>query len=126
MTQDERDAEIARLKERMAKQVYYVMFREVLDAPRLGAVLLDHYRWIIGLEQQGKVFASGPLTRREGGAGVGMTIFRADGFAEAEALAAGDPFVTSGAVSFRVDRWQVNEGRITLSFDLSDQRGGIA
>ena len=125
MTPDERDAEVARLKSLMASPIYYVMFREVRDPSRLRGVLLDHYRWIIGLEKQGKVFASGPLTRQEGGPGVGMTIFRAEGFAEAEALAAGDPFVTSGAVGFRIDKWQVNEGRVTLSFDLSDQRGRI-
>lgn len=125
MTPDEQAAEVARLKALMASPTYYVMFREMRDPTRIGAVLLDHYRWIIALEKGGKVFASGPLTRQEGGPGVGMTIFRADGFAEAEALAAGDPFVTSGAVGFRVDRWQINEGRISLSFDLSDQRGGI-
>lgn len=125
MTPDEQHVEIARLKALMARQVYYVMFREMLDPARMSAVMLDHYRWIIALEKEGKVFASGPLVRQDGGPGVGMTILRADGFAEAEALAAGDPFVTAGAMGFRIERWQVNEGRITLSFDLSDQRGGI-
>lgn len=126
MTPQEQEAEIARLKALMASPTFYVMFREIRDPSRLRPVMLDHYRWIIGLEKQGKVFASGPLTRKEGGPGVGMTIFRADDLAQAEAMAAADPFVTSGAAEFRIDRWQVNEGRLTLSFDLSDQRGGIA
>jgi hypothetical protein len=52
---------------------------------------------------------------------VGMTVFRADNFDEAGELAASDPFVISGAVKFEIQRWQINEGRINVSIDFSDQ-----
>lgn len=113
--------EVERLKALMLKKVYFVMQRRIVAPDKLPPVLLDHYHWIIGLEKAGRVFASGPVSKRDGTTGVGMTIFRAADFDEADAMAASDPFVTSGAAEFTMERWQVNEGRVTLSFDLSDQ-----
>ena len=72
-------AEVERLKAAMIKRSFFVMFRRVVAPERLQPVLLDHYRWIIALEKQGSVFASGPLF------------------------------------------WQVNEGRLSVSVDFSDQ-----
>lgn len=114
-------AEVERLKALMIKRSLFVMFRTIVDGTRLGPVMLDHYRWIIALEKRGVVFASGPLFKPDGAQGVGMTVFRVADFEEAQALAEGDPFVTSGAAEFSLERWQVNEGRMTISFDFSDQ-----
>lgn len=113
--------EVERLKALMLQRSYFVMFRTIVDRSRLGPVMLEHYRWIIGLEKEGKVFASGPLFGPMGEPGVGMTIFRAENQEHAEAMAAGDPFVISGAATFEIKRWQVNEGRISVSIDFSDQ-----
>ena len=114
-------AELEALKAGMWKKQYFVMLRTVADASRMPDALLEHYRWIIELEKANKVFASGPLSDRSDKPGVGMTVFRADSWEEAEALAAGDPFVQSGAVRFEVQRWQINEGRINVALDFSDQ-----
>lgn len=118
---DDPVAEVERLKALMIKRSFFAMFRTVVAPERLKPVMLDHYRWIIGLEKQGVVFASGPLFRKDGSQGVGMTVFRAADIGEAEALAVGDPFVTSGAVEFEIQRWQINEGRLTVAIDFSDQ-----
>lgn len=114
-------AEVERLGARMIKRDFYVMFRRVVDPAKLKPAMLAHYRWIIGLEKQGVVFLSGPVFRQDGSPGVGMTVFRAADFAAAEALGAGDPFVSSGAATFNVERWQINEGRVTVAVDFSDQ-----
>ncbi|MBI2724764.1 MAG: hypothetical protein HYX42_00800 [Polaromonas sp.] len=113
--------EIERLKSLMLKKSYYVMFRKVIDRSKLAAVLLDHYHWIIALEKKGLVFASGPLFEADGSQGVGMTVFRASSEEEASALAAGDPFCALGAMTFTIQRWQLNEGRIQIHLDISDQ-----
>jgi len=120
MTTSDQD-EIERLKSRMIMKSYYVMFRRVVDRTRLPPVMLAHYQWIIGLEKKGRVLASGPLFEAGDGPGVGMTVFRAASFEEATALAQGDPFCESGAATFEIKRWQLNEGRIQISVDLSDQ-----
>jgi uncharacterized protein len=125
MTPDEDMAEIARLKALMLKTQFFVMQRQIVAPEKLKAVMLAHYRWIIGLEQQGHVFASGPLTPEGGGPGVGMTVFRCGSFAAARGLAEGDPFVTCGAATFSLSEWQVNEGRMTLTVDFSDGRATV-
>jgi len=114
-------AEVERLKALMLKRAFFVMSRTIVDRTRLGPVMLDHYRWIIGLEKQGVVFASGPLFKPDGSQGVGMTVFRVADFDEARTLAEGDPFVTSGAAGYALERWQINEGRVTIAIDFSDQ-----
>jgi len=123
LAQNEADnmAEVERLKSRMLKKVFFVMSRSIVDAAAMKPLMLEHYHWIIALEKSGVVLGSGPLFGADGTQGVGMTIFRADSHEAAEALAVGDPFVRGGAVTFTMQRWQVNEGRITLSLDFSDQ-----
>ena len=113
--------EIERLKARMIMRSFHVMFRTIVDPTKMPPAMLDHYRWIIDLEKRGLVFASGPLFAEEGMPGVGMTIFRVADRAAAEALAAADPFVAGGGATFEIKRWQINEGRVTIAIDFSDQ-----
>ena len=54
-------AEVKNLKDKMLQKQYFVMTRKMIDPGKLAPVLLDHYRWMIELEKQGKVFASGPM-----------------------------------------------------------------
>jgi uncharacterized protein YciI len=115
------DPKVKALKEQMLQKSYYVMFRTVEDRVKISPVLLDHYQWMIRLEKENHVLASGPMFKNDGSQGVGMTVFRCGGFAEADALASQDPFVICGAVSYEVQRWQINEGRINVSVDFSDQ-----
>lgn len=115
-------SQIEALKARMLKKSYHVMFRQVRDrALVVPQIVLDHYEWIIQLEKNGLVFLSGPLFDVDGAAGVGMTVFRCSDPSEALELAATDPFVKCGAMTFEIKRWQVNEGRVSLCVDFSDQ-----
>ena len=119
-TDEAREKVLADLKSRMSKKIVYLMRRRIVAPDRLDAVMLEHYQWIIALEKQGRVLASGPVTERGGGPGVGMSVFRCQSFEEAEALAATDPFCVSGAAEFEIASWQINEGRLNVSIDLSD------
>ena len=58
--------EVERLKLRMLKKSYFVMFRRITDPEKLQNVLLAHYEWMIGLEKEGRVLASGPLFEADG------------------------------------------------------------
>lgn len=109
------------LKDKMWKREYFVMFRTVANPARIPTVMLEHYEWMIDLEKRGRVLVSGPVADRAGNQAAGMTVFRAESWEEAENLAAGDPFVSCGAVTFEIKRWQINEGRINVSIDFSDQ-----
>lgn len=118
-------AEIDRLKAKMLAESYFVMYRKVVSPEKLRPVMLAHYRWIIDLEKRNLVFASGPVFKRDGGPGVGMTVFKAKDWDEAQELAASDPFCSSGAGEFHVDRWQINEGRVSITVDFSDRTFSI-
>lgn len=121
MTETNYVAEIESLKSKMIMRSFFVMFRAIIDPTKAKYAALEHYRWIIGLEKEGLVFASGPLFADENAPGVGMTVFRVGDREVAARLAAADPFITSGAATFEIKRWQINEGRISVSIDFSDQ-----
>jgi uncharacterized protein YciI len=111
----------------MAKEFFVIENKVLCDPPMLRSKLKEHLEYLIGIEKSGTLFASGPLFDRHGQmTGDGITIVRAQSFEEAEALASADPFVVAKLRSPTVRRWVVNEGRITVSVDLSDQRGSLS
>lgn len=81
-----------------------------------------HVEYLVGLEKEGRLLMAGPFLRSDGTpAPRGMLLVWADDRAAAEALAAADPFHSSGARSFHVEEWQVHQGRIGIEIDLSDR-----
>lgn len=87
----------------------------------LKAVLPDHLAYQKSLEEQGKLAFAGPLSDHSGEEmqGSGLIVYRADSFEQARALAEADPMHKSGARSFTLRRWLINEGSLTLSVGLS-------
>lgn len=80
-----------------------------------------HIDYMVALEKQGVLVMSGPFLDTSGKPSPsGLWILRASGREEASALAAGDPFHHSGARTFRIEEWQLHQGRIGISIDLSD------
>jgi len=73
------------------------------------------------LEKRGVLVLAGPLSDATGAimVGTGLIIYRAGSMAEAVQLANGDPMHQSGARSFTLRKWLVNEGSISLSVGLS-------
>jgi uncharacterized protein len=51
-----------------------------------------------------------------------MVVIRANSLAEAQAIAAEDPMHKSGARTYRVRPWLVNEGTLTLRLDFARGR----
>ena len=122
------DERIRELTQRMLRKKFYAVFSTAVAAPdAIKEVLPLHLEYMIGLEKQGLVFASGPLTD-EGGEprGEGLTILRATSAAEARRIAEGDPFFVRGLRTFAVKEWTVMEGTVGLTVNLSDQSIGFA
>ena len=96
-------------------------------AEQIGAVLPQHLEYMIGLEKNGVLFASGPLTAAAGApAGDGLTILRAVSADEARTIASADPFVVNKLRSFEVREWTLMEGSFGLKVNFSDQSLDIA
>lgn len=81
-----------------------------------------HLRHQIRIEKEGIMFGAGPLT----GPGVepgslGLIVIRAGSEEEARRIFDADPLHASGARTYDLYQWTMNEGRINISVDLSDR-----
>lgn len=83
--------------------------------------LQAHLAYQAELEEKGALAFAGPMSDETGELmqGMGMIIYRAENLDAARALAEADPMHQSGARSFTLRRWMINEGSMTLSVGLS-------
>ena len=105
----------------LAKRLYAV-FTDPAHGP--GPVLenLDeHLAYQAKLEAEGIMFAAGPFAddAEQEWPGSGMFVYRAESFAEAVKLAEADPMHSSGARSFTVRPWMLNEGTLTVRLNYA-------
>lgn len=112
----------------MLQKQLYAIFTTPTDG--LGAVfanLDDHLAFQMQLEQDGIMFAAGPLWTddEQEWQGEGMIVVRAASRAEAIAIAERDPMHKAGARSFTVRPWMINEGSMTVRLDFSTQTFAI-
>jgi uncharacterized protein YciI len=119
---------IRQLTARMLRKKLYVVLSKGATTPdQIAALLPQHLEYMIGLEKQGVLFASGPLTGGAGQpAGDGLTILRTSSAEDARAIAATDPFVVNKLRTFEVREWTVMEGSLGLTVKFSDQSLEVA
>ena len=111
----------------LRKKLYVILSKGGATPDQIGAVLPEHLEYMIGLEKNGALFASGPLTAAAGKpAGDGLTILRAASAEEARVIASADPFVVNKLRTFEVREWTVMEGSLGLKVNFSDQTLEIA
>ena len=105
----------------LGKEMYLVITKPV-RSPEIDKRLSDHLAHQVDLERRGIMFAAGPLYPR--GSTIpeaGMFVLRANSFEEAEAIAKTDPLHETGLRTYTIQKWRLNEGRITVTVDFSDQ-----
>ena len=124
MAQSSWDAhhEHVKAKGLLAKRLYVVLTKPVGGIDAVKENLQDHLRYQLELEASGAMFAAGPFADdgEQEWEGEGMVILRASSLEEARSLAENDPMHKSGARSFRVRPWMLNEGSITLKVTYSN------
>lgn len=112
----------------MLQKQLYVYF--TTPAGGMGPVMenLDaHLAFQVELEKKGIMFGAGPHWSEDEKRweGDGMVIIRAGSLAEAREIAASDPMHSSGARSFTVRPWLMNEGTVTIKISYSDGKREI-
>ena len=112
----------------MLQKQLYVVF--TTPANGMGPVMANieaHLKFQIELEQKGIMFGAGPFWTddEKQWQGEGMVIIRAASFDEAKKIAASDPMHASGARTFRVRPWLLNEGTVTIKVSYSDGKREI-
>ena len=113
----------ARERGSLALELFCVVTTPTGDMDLLRSTLPDHLAWVKAQEAAGVVAFAGPLSDETGEEmeGMGMLILRADSFDAARALADQDPMHASGARTYVLRRWMINEGSLTLRVDLAGQ-----
>lgn len=106
----------------MLQKQMYVYFTTPTDG--LGPVMENlepHLEFQRELERKGIMFGAGPHWEddEETWKGDGMVIIRAGSLAEAREIAASDPMHKSGARSFTVRPWLMNEGTVTIKVNFA-------
>lgn len=104
-------------------ELYAVQSTPAGASENVKAALPDHLAYQAQLETAGNLAFAGPMSDETGDhmQGMGLIIYRADSLETARALAEADPMHKSGARSFTLRRWMINEGSLNLSVGLSTQ-----
>ena len=105
---------IRQLTQRMLrKKLYVILSKGGATAEQIGALLPQHLEYMIGLEKQGVLFASGPLTAAPGAPqGDGLTILRAGSADEARSHRFGRSVRRQQAAQLRGARVDVDGGLV--------------
>lgn len=105
----------------LQKQLYVVFTRPTKGMEPVLQNLDEHLRFQVELERRGIMFGAGPFwdDDEKTWGGEGMVIIRAESLAAARAIAEQDPMHKSGARSFTVRPWLLNEGTMTLRLSFS-------
>lgn len=115
--------QIAKDRGALALEFYVAESTPAKPMEDVKAVLPDHLAYQKSLEDSGKLAFAGPLSDETGEQmqGAGLVIYRAMSFAEAHHLAVDDPMHLTGARTFTLRRWLVNEGSLAVKIRLSNQ-----
>jgi uncharacterized protein len=107
----------------LQKQLYVVFTTPTGTMEAVLANLEAHLAFQVDLEKRGIMVGAGPFWTddEKEWRGEGMVIIRATSLAEARAIADTDPMHKSGARSYRVRPWLLNEGTLTLKVSFSDK-----
>ncbi len=105
----------------LAFELYVAHSTPARSPEDVKASLADHLAYQAQLERAGQLAFAGPMSDETGEhmQGVGLIIYRADSLEAAHKLAEDDPMHKSGARSFVLRRWMINEGSLNLSVGLS-------
>lgn len=126
MEQQDIFAEIGSLVGPMLGRRLWVCLSEPAGPPDAELPILpEHLRHLIALESQGVLFGAGPFIEDGQPGQRAMYIVRADSEEAARAILDDEPFHKRGMRTYTLNEWALNEGRITLNVDFSNQHGGL-
>jgi uncharacterized protein len=105
----------------------YVVTSVANSLEEVKQILPEHRAYLKELEDRDVLFGAGPLWTDDGQyfEGDGMLIYRAVSVAEANEIALADPMHKSGARTFKIRPWLLNDGSITIRVTLSEPQRSL-
>jgi uncharacterized protein YciI len=125
---DKANLSVEELHARMLKkQLWVVITKAVAPLEEVRRHLKAHLEHQIALEKAGIMYGAGPATRPgETAASFGLIIIRAKDETDARRIADSDPMHASGVRKYELYAWSLNEGRIDVTLNFSDQTFSLA
>ena len=106
----------------LKKRLWVVITKAVAPPDEVKRHLKAHLEHQIALEKAGIMYGAGPATMPgQTAASFGLIIIRAESEAEARRIADADPMHSSGVRRYELYAWSLNEGRISVTLNFSDQ-----
>lgn len=117
--------ELCTTKGLLAKQLWVISSKPTNGLGPILDNLEEHLAYQTKLERDGIMFAAGPLASDDltEWLGEGLFMYRADSIDAARKLAEADPMHSSGARTFTIREWMLNEGTYSIQVYYS---AGIA
>lgn len=119
---DEYKAE-AKSRGALAHELYMVLSTPAGDPASIKQTLPAHLTYQAEQEAAGALFLAGPVSDETGNEmqGIGLIIYNAASLEAARGLADADPMHKTGARTYVLRRWMINEGALNMSVRLSAQ-----
>ena len=113
----------AKARGAMALELFVVISTPAKSPLHVKEVLAEHLAYQAEIERAGRLAGAGPLSDETGTQmeGAGLSSYRADRWHDAKELADADPMHSSGARTYVLRRWLVNEGSGIQGRTLSDE-----
>lgn len=112
----EEQREIARSHGLLGKTLYVISSRPTNGLQPVLDALDEHIAYQTRLERDGVMFAAGPLASEDltEWLGEGLFMYRAESIDQARQIGEADPMHRSGARSFTIREWMLNEGTYSI------------
>ena len=113
--------DFAKTHDLLGLRLYVVSSKPTTGLGPILAALEEHIAYQTKLERDGVMFAAGPLASEDltEWLGEGLFMYRADSIDHAREMASADPMHASGARTFTIREWMMNEGTYTVQIYYS-------
>ena len=112
---------IAEERGALALELFVIESTPSSEQEKIKEILPYHLDYQANLEKRGVLVLAGPLSDSTGNImnGSGLIVYRAESMKEAENIAQEDPMHKSGARTFSLRKWLINEGNLSINVCLS-------
>jgi uncharacterized protein YciI len=109
-------------KKMLGKKLWVIMTKRVVPLEEVQKHTKAHLLHQIKLEKDGIMYGAGPaVVPGASEASFGLIVIRAKDEAEARRIADSDPMHKEGVRKYELYQWTMNEGRLNITIDFSDQ-----
>src|ERR1700761_3278828 len=111
---------VAKLLAPMLKKTLFVAINRVAaSASEIEPFVADHLEYMNTLEADGRLWASGPFVQEGVRVGDGLTILSTGTIEEAQKAMEEEPLIKRGLRTFELRKWELREGKMTISLNAS-------